>query len=70
MFTIFIVHMANKFEIGQKVFWEINQFVVRALFLREIDSEFSEVKCYERNGRRCIHTLKVITALLNFDGDN
>jgi len=62
--------MGSKFEIGQRVFWCINQFVNKALYLKEIDEEFSQVRCYERNGRRCVHTLKVVTALLNFDGDN
>lgn len=53
-----------KFEIGQKVKWYIGKMYLCGLYLDEIDEQFSEVKIYERSGKRYIQTVKVLTELL------
>ena len=51
-------------EIGQKVKWNIGTTVLCGLYLGEIDEQYSEVKCYSKNGMRFVLTVKVLTTLL------
>lgn len=56
-------------EIGQKVKWEIGNSVCRGLYIDVIDDEFSDVRIYEKDGKKYVQTIKVITKLLVKDID-
>lgn len=65
LFIQFIVKMGNSFEIGDVVSWQINDSIsCVGVYLQELDSEFSEIKCHSKNQVRCICTLKVLTKIL------
>lgn len=63
----FIVNMGSKFQIGDKVTWTVGKFTCKGLYLESVDAEFSLIQCYERNDKRCVTQLQVLTSLLNGD---
>lgn len=67
MLIQYIENMENKFDIGTKVRWSIRGFNLRGLFIERLDDQFSEVRCYEKNGQRCVCNINVYSNLLEID---
>lgn len=59
--------MENRFDIGTRVKWSIRGFILRGLFIERLDDQFSEVRCYEKNGQRCVCNINVCNSLLEPD---
>ena len=60
--------MGSSLEVGDRVIWKINKLIeCSGVYLQELDSTFSEVKCHYKNGIRCICKLKVSTKILQKD---
>ena len=64
----FIGVMENSFEIGQKVKWQIGQFLCRGVFIeKNNDNETSLVQLHTKDGKRHICKINVISTLLERD---
>lgn len=61
------------FEIGDRVFWVMGhgdfKTIVRAIYVEQIDEEYSEVNTYENNNRYWQTKQTVLTSLLQKDVD-
>jgi hypothetical protein len=51
-------------EIGQIVTWKVANKNYKGIFKHELNSELSEVRCTEIDGKRFILTVQVLTNIL------
>lgn len=51
-------------EVGDIVYWEMNNFINRALYLEKVNDEFSRVILFEHRDMQTYRNMLVLTKLL------